>query len=308
MACATHPVAGGGAASEDRRSGTMTADAGAPTALGRARRELSAVLFDVDGTLVESERDGHRVAFNEAFAEAGLPDRWDVPHYRELLAVTGGEARLLHYFATTWGAADAAPVPDADWPALAKRLHRVKTERFQAMVLAGRIPLRAGVRRLVDELTSAGIRLGVVTTGSPEWVEPLLAGHFGPGRFAVVVTGREVPILEPDPSAYLLALARLEADPEAVLAVEDSGPGLAAATAAGIACVVTGNDETRFEEVTSAPLVLEGLGEPDSPASVRADPHGVFARAGGAATASTAVVDLAALRRLHAALWERPES
>ena len=286
----------------------MTVEVGGATGPARARGKMSAVLFDVDGTLVDSERDGHRVAFNEAFAEAGLPDRWDVPHYRELLAVTGGEARLLHYFATARSAAGSAPVAEADWPALAKRLHRVKTERFQAMVLAGRIPLRAGVRRLVDELTSAGIRLGVVTTGSPEWVEPLLAGHFGPGRFAVVVTGREVSILKPDPSAYLLALARLEADPEAVLAVEDSGPGLAAATAAGIACVVTGNDETRFEEVTSAPLVLEGLGEPDSPASVRADPHGVFARAGGAATASTAVVDLAALRRLHAALWERPES
>lgn len=265
------------------------------------------MLFDVDGTLVDSERDGHRVAFNEAFAEAGLPDRWDVPHYRELLAVTGGEARLLHYFATARSAAGSAPVAEADWPALAKRLHRVKTERFQAMVLAGRIPLRAGVRRLVDELTSAGIRLGVVTTGSPEWVEPLLAGHFGPGRFAVVVTNREVSILKPDPSAYLLALDRLEADPAAVVAIEDSGPGLAAATAAGIACVVTGNDETRFEEVASAPLVLEGLGEPDRPASVRADPHGVFARAGDVATAGTAVVDLAALRRLLAALWERPE-
>jgi len=279
----------------------VTTDAGLPMR-ARGHGALSAVLFDVDGTLVDSERDGHRVAFNEAFAEAGLPDRWDVPHYRELLAVTGGEARLLHYFATAWGAAGAAPVAETDWPSLAKRLHRMKTERFQAMVLAGRIPLRIGVRRLVEELAAAGLRLGVVTTGSPEWVEPLLERHFGVGRFAVVVTGREAPVRKPDPSAYLLALSSLGLEAESALAIEDSGPGLAAATAAGIACVVTGNEETDWDQVASAALVLDGLGEPARPASVRTDPHGVFTGTGEAPVGGGVTVDLAALRRLHEAV------
>lgn len=214
---------------------------------------LTAVVFDVDGTLADSERDGHRVAFNEAFADARLPDRWDIDAYGKLLAVTGGRQRLRTYLTSRGYDADAAT-------RLAEDLHRAKTGRFREMVLAGRIPLRPGVRRLVDELGKAGVRLFVATTGSRDWVEPLLEHHFGASTFDLTVTGSEVSRLKPDPEAYLEVLRRSGLQPPGVVAVEDSANGLAAAQAAGLACLVVTNDYTADDDLHSADLVVDGFG------------------------------------------------
>jgi len=227
---------------------------------------MRGVVLDVDGTLVDSERDGHRVAFNRAFEEAGLPDRWDVEHYGELLQVPGGKRRLKAYFGEQ-------KVPDAESEELAGRLHTRKTEIFTGMAREGEIEARPGVGELLDELEEAGVRLGVATTGSRTWVDPLLDRLFGLGRFEAIVGGDEVPEPKPDPSVYRMALERLGLEAADVPAIEDSAIGLRAAKAAGLPCVVVVNDYTRAQDFGAAELVLDGFGGSDGAASVLADPR-----------------------------------
>ncbi|MFI5953090.1 HAD-IA family hydrolase [Cryptosporangium sp. NPDC051539] len=192
---------------------------------------MKAVVFDVDGTLAESERDGHRVAFNDAFARLGLPYHWDAGTYRRLLAITGGRRRIAHYLRERADAADVAV-----------RVHAVKTGIVRAMAAEGRIPLRPGVRPLVAALGAAGIRLFVATTGDRAWVEPLLAAHFPPGTFETVLTGTDVPRLKPEPDVYLAVVERAALDPRQTVAVEDSANGVRAARAAGLPCLAVRND------------------------------------------------------------------
>ncbi|MDQ3719903.1 MAG: HAD-IA family hydrolase [Actinomycetota bacterium] len=227
---------------------------------------LQAVVLDVDGTLVDSERDGHRVAFNLAFEEAGLEDRWDVELYGKLLAITGGERRINAYF-------EDQDMAEAEREELAGRLHARKTEIFTEMAGRGEIKARPGVRELLDELENAGVRLAVATTGSMKWVEPLLDRLFGLERFEAVVTSDDAPQRKPDPSAHRMTLERLGLTASAAPGVEDSANGLRAAKSAGLACVVVVNDYTREQDFHDADLVLDGFGGPDAPAATLADPH-----------------------------------
>ncbi|HWF34987.1 MAG TPA: HAD-IA family hydrolase [Solirubrobacteraceae bacterium] len=233
-------------------------------------RGLEAIVFDVDGTLVDSERDGHRVAFNRAFEEAGLPDRWDVGLYGELLEITGGDRRIKAYF-------ERRGMPSDEAAELARRLHPRKTEIFAEMARQGEIAPRAGIGELLDDLDGAGIRLAVATTGTGAWVHPLLERSFGAGRFEVVVTADEAPVRKPDPAAHLLALDRLGlADAAAAApAIEDSRNGLEAAKAADLACVIVVNDYTREQDFSEADLILDGFGAADAPAGVLSDPLGL---------------------------------
>lgn len=213
----------------------------------------AAVVFDVDGTLAETERDGHRVAFNEAFAAEGVDLHWDVDRYRELLAVTGGRERVA-------AALREQGAPDAD--AVAARVHRTKTELFVDVVRRGEIDPRPGVRDLVGDLHAHGVRVAVATTGRRAWVEPLVAHLLGPDAVEVTVCGDDVATLKPDPEAYLLALRRLGLDAAGVVAVEDSGPGLAAARAAGLVTVVVTNPDTAHHDVTDAAVVRDAFDRP----------------------------------------------
>lgn len=250
----------------------------------RGCRPLEAVVLDVDGTLVDSERHGHRVAFNAAFADAGLAYRWDEERYGELLAVPGGRERIRHFLL-----AEGHDEHEAE--ALAARLHARKNAHVQALVAAGRIPARPGVPRLLDELTRAGVPLGVATTGSREWVEPLLDGLFGLGRFAVVLTRDEVPRLKPEPDIYEEAVTRLGVAPEGVVAVEDAEKGVAAAVGAGLCCLAVVNDYTAGERFDAATLVVDRFGAPGESAVI-----------GGPADAlEGSAVTVATLRRLLAA-------
>lgn len=221
---------------------------------------LRAVVLDVDGTLVDSERDGHRVAFNLAFEELGLAYHWSPEQYGELLLVPGGKQRL-NAFLTEQG---------VDSEDLVQRLHHRKTELLQGLIEQDRVQPRPGVRRLLDEIAAEGVRVAVATTGSRRWVSLLLDRLFGIERFEVVITGEDAPVLKPDPAAYLRAVEAMGIEPgPQVVAVEDSHAGLTAAKGADLSCVVVVNDYTRGHELSSGDLVVDQF---DGPLAVLHDP------------------------------------
>jgi HAD superfamily hydrolase (TIGR01509 family) len=216
---------------------------------------IKALLWDVDGVLAETERDGHRVAFNQAFEAQGLPWRWSVEHYGDLLTVTGGRERLLHDMQSR----SDAPQLQGERESLARQLHQAKNRLYAQRALAGQIPLREGVGPLMLECRERGVRMGITTTTSRSNVDALLRTHLGPGWaawFAVLVCGEDVVRKKPDPEVYQLALKRLRLSPLDVLAVEDSPGGVAAATAADVPVVVTRS--VYFERVTLEGAVAIG--------------------------------------------------
>lgn len=199
---------------------------------------LQALIWDVDGTLAETERDGHRVAFNAAFKSLGLDWHWGESRYGDLLEVTGGRERLLRDMDTR---ADA-PSDPAERDAMARLLHALKNKQYAAIVAAGHIPLRAGVAALMADCRLAGLPMAIATTTSRSNVDALMGAHFGPGwesGFAAVLCAEDAPVKKPDPLVYRLTLERLDLPPEAVLAVEDSPAGVGACLAARVPVVVT---------------------------------------------------------------------
>jgi len=199
---------------------------------------LKALFWDVDGTLAETERDGHLRAFNQAFANLGIPWQWSEGRYGDLLRVTGGRERLLHDMQVQ----PAAPPDQLERVALVEAIHREKNALYADIVRAGAVPLRAGVRELIGDCGAAGLAMGIVTTTSSSNVEALLAAHFGAqwqSLFAVLVCAEEAPKKKPDPLAYRIALARLGLQAAEALAIEDSPAGVAAAGGCGVPVLVT---------------------------------------------------------------------
>ena len=230
-------------------------------------RAVRAVLFDVDGTLADTERDGHRPAFNAAFAELGLDWEWDVELYGELLAITGGKERIRHFIENHVPAELARSGLD-DWIA---RLHKVKTRHYVEALERGGIPLRPGVARLIRQLREANIKIAIATTTTPENVTGLLKSTLGedsPGWFDVIGAGDIVPGKKPEPDIYHWVLDGLGLAPEQCIAIEDSENGLRSALAAGLDTVVTVSDYTRLQDFTGALAVLSDLGEPAHPFTV----------------------------------------
>jgi len=251
------------------------------------KTELRALLFDVDGTLADTE-EVHRQAFNAAFAEAGLDWVWSPRLYHELLAVTGGKERIRYYLQRE--RPGFVLPPDAD--AFIAGLHRSKTGYYVDMLTAGQVPLRPGVERLIREAHQQGLRLAVVTTTTPDNVTALFRHSFGAFEeewFELVAAGGIVAHKKPAPDIYEYALAEMGLAANECLALEDSENGMQAAHAAGVPVLITVNQYTESHDFSSAAVVLDHLGEPAIPCRMLQG-----------ALAPQTLVDTDYLRRLHA--------
>lgn len=220
---------------------------------------MKAIIFDCDGVLADTERDGHRVAFNKAFANKGFAVEWGVELYGKLLEVSGGKERMKHYFDSHgW------PPGVADKDALIKELHKLKTDFFLQIIESGELPLRSGVARFVDEAIAADVTLVVCSTSHERAVNLVvekLLGSERKARFSAILAGDVVSKKKPDPEIYNLASERLKLEPSECVVIEDNRNGLLSAKAAGMYCVITTNCYTKGEDFTEADLVVSELGD-----------------------------------------------
>jgi len=249
--------------------------------------KLTALLFDVDGTLADTE-EIHRQAFNAAFHDAGLDWSWDRHLYHRLLAVTGGKERMRYYLDNFRNDATTRQVTDA----FIARLHQAKTVHYTGALGRGDVPLLPGIERLMLEARAQGVRLAIVTTTTPANVTALLGHSFSHDTadwFDVIAAGGVVANKKPAPDIYDYALQQLDLPADQCLAIEDSANGLRSALAAGVDTLITVNRYTEDHDFTGAALVLDNLGEPGIPCQVldgAPDPDGL--------------VDTAFLVQLHA--------
>lgn len=222
---------------------------------------LQALIFDVDGTLAETE-EMHRSAFNQAFASFGLEWNWDPPLYKELLRVAGGKERILHYLMSR------RPQDVAAHEREIPQIYALKTKLYSAMVREGTLRLRPGIKRLIEEARTAGIRLAIATTTNPANVDALLQRALAPSGeslFGVIVAGDEVAAKKPAPDVFDLAVRRLGLRASACMAFEDSANGVMSARHAGLAVVATPSAYTYDDDFTGAASVVSTLGEPGEP-------------------------------------------
>ena len=220
---------------------------------------MEALIFDCDGVLVDTERDGHRVAFNKAFEEKSINAVWDVDEYKELVKVAGGKERMKHFFDKNgW------PGKYSDKKELIVELHKLKTRIFMKMIESGALPLRPGIKRLIDEAIANKIMLAVCSTSNEKSVNLIVEKLLGEKRkahFNGIFAGDVVSLKKPDPEIYNLCASKLKLNPQNCFVVEDSRNGLVAAKAAGFNCLVTTNEYTKKEDFTEANFVVDELGD-----------------------------------------------
>lgn len=254
---------------------------------------LRALLFDVDGTLADTESQGHLPAYNKAFKDFGLDWNWARALYRKLLLISGGRERIDHYldsYRPELGEHRARVADDRQ--AWINDLHQRKAHHFRKRLEEGEVPLREGVARLIREAADAGLKIAIVTNASRATLEPFLQYALGAELFAhvaVCVCGDEVEHKKPAPDAYRMACQRLGCAPGDCMAIEDSDAGVSAADAAGVPVLVTVNADTRDQAFTPARAVVDSLGEPDVASQILKSPGFDFHH-----------VDLGVLERLHA--------
>ena len=224
---------------------------------------LEALIFDVDGTLAETE-DAHRRAFNAAFREHGLDWHWSASLYDELLSVAGGKERIMHFIESS----DLARSDAGRLKWLVPRIHRTKTLRFTELVEAGEIPLRPGVERLISEALAAGRKIAIASTTTLANVRALIVTNLGfraLSFFNVIASGDVVPTKKPAADIYQYALERLRLSSEGCVALEDSEIGLRSAKGADLFTVITPTRWTRSQCFDDADLVLPCLGDAAEP-------------------------------------------
>ena len=230
--------------------------------------EIKAFFFDQDGVIIDTERDGHRIAFNRTFTEFGFDVEWDVETYHRLLQVGGGKERMLHYLHEI---GFGKPVPAEEEDGLIKALHKRKTDLFVELIEGGALPLRPGIRRFMEEVNRLGLVLGICTTSNERAAravsETVLAGV----RFDFVLAGDIVAKKKPDPEIYHLALRRSGLTANECLVIEDSHNGVVAGKNAGMAVVATVNPYTEGEDLGMADIVFSCLGDPRGEQAERRD-------------------------------------
>jgi HAD superfamily hydrolase (TIGR01509 family) len=253
-------------------------------------RCLKAIIFDCDGVIAETERDGHRVAFNSAFRELDLDLEWTVEQYGQLLEIAGGKDR-----ARRWFELNGLPTNIGNEEDFIERLHSLKTSHYLRIVESGLLKPRSGVLRIMDEAAKAGMKLAIATTSSKRSVRSIVINLLGNKRekyFSAILAGEDVGRKKPDGEIYENAIALLGTTREETLVIEDSAMGLEAAKAAGLACLVTRSFYSRDGKFAGAARVVDELGDPEN--AETAEP------AGGTRTAIVTLDDLASLLRIRA--------
>lgn len=229
---------------------------------------MTALIFDCDGVLADTERYGHLPAFNAMFVEFGLPVQWREAEYGELLAIGGGKERMASLFRDTNFLAEANIPDDREQQMqLLATWHKSKTNHFTELVAGGLLPPRPGVRRILAEAVAAGWSVAVASTSAEESVRAVLENAVGAdlAEQVRVFAGDVVPVKKPEPAIYLMAVETMGISPSETLVVEDSRNGLLAATRAGLQCLVTVNGYTRHEAFDEATMVVSELGDPGRP-------------------------------------------
>ncbi len=222
--------------------------------------EIKALFFDQDGVIVDTERDGHRVAFNMIFKELGYDFEWSVEEYHALLQVAGGKERMRHYLHTK-GFGVEVPADEED--ELIKKMHKMKTDAFIGLIEDGALPLRPGVHRMMKSANDAGLTLGVCTTSNERAAKAVTGGMLSDIKFNFVLAGDIVSKKKPDPEIYNLALEKSGHKPEECIVFEDSHNGVTAAKAAGMNVVATTNPYTEQEDLSAADIIVSCLGDAD---------------------------------------------
>ena len=229
--------------------------------------KLKAIIFDMDGTLADTE-DIHRLAFNQAFAEFNFDWQWSVEEYKQLLSISGGKERIRNYLQLK----QFVPKENTDLWHFAESVHKRKSDIYRDMLVAGHIQLRPGVKRLIDDAIKNEITLAIATSSSRKNVETLLLNTLGEEAltlFSVIVTSDIVEDKKPSPEVYQLVLAELGLEPENCIAIEDTFNGNKAAIGANLKTVITTHLYTIDDDFSNASLVVEQLGEPDSPFTIQ---------------------------------------
>lgn len=252
-------------------------------------KNLKALIFDCDGVIAETERDGHRVSFNRAFREAGLKAEWSVEEYGELVKIAGGKERMKHYFKQN----PEILAPENCTDEFIKKLHKRKTEIFMEMSERGELPVRPGIRRLVTQAHEKGILLAVCSTSNEKSVTALIKSVLGEESlnwFDRIFAGDIVKAKKPAPDIYNLVKDNFNLNPDECMVVEDSRNGLLAAKAAGMHCIVTVSYYSTEEDFAEADIVVSSLGDPGEPVMIL--------RQNPAVGKDTALIDIDTLEKM----------
>ena len=232
---------------------------------------LKAIFFDQDGVIADTEKDGHRVAFNRAFREFNLEIEWDVDTYGELLRISGGKERMARYFRSH---EVLLPVKAGEEELLIQQLHLRKTALFIELIQQGSLPLRPGVLRLIKQANELGIRIGICTTSNEKAAAAIADTLLHEMRVDFILAGDIVQRKKPDPEIYRLALSRAALERAECIVIEDSQNGVAAAQAAGLHALATVSEYTRNEDLSAADAAVTCLGDPPkSPAELLRGPE-----------------------------------
>jgi HAD superfamily hydrolase (TIGR01509 family) len=223
---------------------------------------IKGFFFDQDGVIIDTERDGHRVAFNRTFREYGFPVEWDVDTYHGLLQIAGGKERMRHYLHSRGFGRDVKADEEDE---LIAGMHKKKTATFIQLLEDGGLPLRPGIRRIMAEINAMDLIMGICTTSNEKAAQVVAYRILSDITFDFVLAGDVVSRKKPDPEIYLLALEKTGLRPEQCICIEDSQNGVEAAKAAGLHVVATSNVYTEKEDLGQADLVVSCLGDPDGP-------------------------------------------